>query len=192
MARPKGFDEAAALRAAMEAFRARGYEATSLTDLTRCMGIQKASLYGTYGDKWQLFLSALRRYEEVTLEIMDQALQQPGPVRVAIRDYLSGVVAESRCAAGGGCLFTTATVELAPRDPEIAERSRHYRERMTGVYRQALERGKATGEVGSAVDAETAAAFLTTFQYGLSVTLKTEPDAATVARLIDAALSVLD
>src|SRR6267142_5980690 len=56
MARPRSFDETVALDAAIECFRRRGYEATSVRDLTACMGIGATSLYNSYGDKRALFI----------------------------------------------------------------------------------------------------------------------------------------
>ena len=60
----KSFDSDAALQKAMEAFWARGYEATSMQDLVDCMGLGRGSLYATFGGKRSLFVQALRRYDE--------------------------------------------------------------------------------------------------------------------------------
>ncbi|HUN97092.1 MAG TPA: helix-turn-helix domain-containing protein, partial [Bradyrhizobium sp.] len=62
MARPREFDEAVALEAAVECFWRRGYVATSVRDLAEKMGISAPSLYNTYGDKHELFVQALERY----------------------------------------------------------------------------------------------------------------------------------
>lgn len=51
MARTREFDEAKVLEAAMQLFWEKGYEATSLSDLTARMGIQRPSIYSTFGDK---------------------------------------------------------------------------------------------------------------------------------------------
>jgi len=61
MARPREFDLNEALQAAMLLFWERGYEATSIDDLLQQMGINRASLYGTLGQKRELFLKALRQ-----------------------------------------------------------------------------------------------------------------------------------
>ena len=61
MARPKEFDVDDALQQALELFWRKGYEATSVQDLVAAMGIQKASLYGTFGDKHSLYMKALQR-----------------------------------------------------------------------------------------------------------------------------------
>src|ERR1700740_2742972 len=62
MARPRKFDEATALDAAIECFWRRGYEATSLRDLTVSMGLTAPSLYNAFGDEEELFALALERY----------------------------------------------------------------------------------------------------------------------------------
>ena len=62
MARPKEFDPETAAQEAMEAFWERGYAATSVNDLLEEMGLNRGSLYGTFGDKKQLFLAALEKY----------------------------------------------------------------------------------------------------------------------------------
>ena len=58
MPRPREFDETAALEAAIECFWRRGYEATSLRDLTASMGLTAPSLYNAFGDKEELFARA--------------------------------------------------------------------------------------------------------------------------------------
>ncbi len=62
MARPKAFDTEQALEAAIGVFRERGFEGSSADMLVRAMGIGRQSLYDTFGDKWQLYCTAVRSY----------------------------------------------------------------------------------------------------------------------------------
>ena len=66
MARPREFDEAAVLDAAIQQFWLRGYEATSVRDLADEMGIAGASLYNAFGSKRMLFERSLNRYLDQT------------------------------------------------------------------------------------------------------------------------------
>ena len=65
MARHKEFDRDEALQRAMEVFWSRGYEAASVGELVKQMGINRQSLYDTFGDKHALYLQALDRYRVV-------------------------------------------------------------------------------------------------------------------------------
>src|SRR5271155_3784150 len=62
MGRPREFNEAEALQAAIECFWQHGCEATSVRDLADKMGISAPSIYNTYGGKHALFAQALDRY----------------------------------------------------------------------------------------------------------------------------------
>jgi TetR/AcrR family transcriptional repressor of nem operon len=79
MARTKEFDPEAALRAALELFWRRGYEATSMSDLVEHLGIGRASIYATFGNKHDLYLKALESYDRSGLTPMVRELSQPGP-----------------------------------------------------------------------------------------------------------------
>ncbi len=75
MVRPREFDEQMALIAAMNVFWEKGYEATSISDLTSRIGIQRPSLYAAFGDKRQLFPTALQRYSQLSLAYIQTKLQ---------------------------------------------------------------------------------------------------------------------
>ena len=115
--RPREFDEGAVLEAAMEAFWQKGYEATSLADLCECTGLHKGSLYQAFGDKHQLFMSALQHYVDKEFdEVAAVAFQSDSPlanVRAAVDKICEDAGQEK------GCLMINSMVELAPHDPEV-------------------------------------------------------------------------
>ena len=77
MGRPRAFSEAEALDAAMRVFWEKGYEGTTLDDLTRAMSINRSSLYATFGDKETLFRHVIRRYSSGPMASLWDALKQP-------------------------------------------------------------------------------------------------------------------
>src|SRR3954464_11387329 len=95
MARPKEFDREEALNRAMEVFWSRGYEAASVGELVKRMGINRQSLYDTFGDKHSLYLQALDRYREVEGAKLFELLERPGPVKRALRHLFRSVVERS-------------------------------------------------------------------------------------------------
>ena len=94
MGRPKEFDPDVALSAAMERFWEGGFEATSLSDITASTGVQKASLYATYGDKRQLFLTALSRYQAEGLARLQATFAAHATARDAFEAVFAGIIAE--------------------------------------------------------------------------------------------------
>lgn len=88
MARPREFDEDKALDAAMHVFWEKGFEAASLSDLTARMGIQRPSIYATFGDKKGLFEAALRKYTSSHAAHVRLSLQKHASVREAFRTFL--------------------------------------------------------------------------------------------------------
>src|SRR5258707_1418300 len=95
MARPREFDEAAVLDAAIQQFWLRGYEATSVRDLADEMGIAGASLYNAFGDKRTLYERSLNRYLDQTFRERIRRLEHSLPPRDAIVAFLQEIIKRS-------------------------------------------------------------------------------------------------
>ena len=95
MARPREFDDATALDAAMNCFWSNGYEATSVRDLAARMGITGTSLYNAYGDKRSLFRQVLQRYAERSTRERIARLESTLPPKQAVRAFLGEIVERS-------------------------------------------------------------------------------------------------
>ena len=88
MARPKEFEHDVVLDRAMRVFWSRGYEAASIRHLVGRMGIQRGSLYDTFGDKRALFFAAIDRYDRVVTARLLATLDEPTSGLDAIRRVL--------------------------------------------------------------------------------------------------------
>jgi TetR/AcrR family transcriptional regulator, transcriptional repressor for nem operon len=156
MARPKEFDQAAALDAAINVFREHGFEGSSAGMLVGAMGIGRQSLYDTFGDKWQLYLEAVRRYAERESAAHLQALKDAPSAPAALEAVVMRVVH----AAGEACLGVSSVCEFGRSQPELAlihdAAARLIR---TGIAAR-VEQAQAEGSVRREQDAGAAADFL--------------------------------
>ncbi|MBO2451823.1 TetR/AcrR family transcriptional regulator [Actinomadura barringtoniae] len=183
MARTKEFDPDAALERALELFWERGYEATSMADLVEHLGIARASIYGTFGGKHELYLKALERYLQVKDPAIVQALSQPGRVLPAVRALIERYAEES-ITTDHGCMVVNTAVELAARDPAAARAVETSWTTLETSLTSALTRAQAQGELAPDKDPRALARLLMTLFQGMRVMGRagTEP-----ARLRDAA-----
>ncbi|MDX1606918.1 MAG: helix-turn-helix domain-containing protein, partial [Candidatus Competibacterales bacterium] len=120
MARTKAFDRTEVLERAMTLFWRQGYEATSIQDLVAHTGVNRASLYATYGDKRTLFGAALAHYRDVVSARRMRQLTEPGAGKAAIRRFFRELI-EYSLGEGHplGCLLANSAIELAPHDPAL-------------------------------------------------------------------------
>jgi TetR/AcrR family transcriptional regulator, transcriptional repressor for nem operon len=125
MARPRQFDEEKILAAVRDEFWKNGYTATSLDDLMRATGLGKGSIYAAFGDKRQLFLTALKVYADATLTNVRVALSSDRPAIERLRMLFE----RSDCAPRGngcyrGCFLANSTTELASIDKDVTALAR--------------------------------------------------------------------
>ena len=95
MARSKAFNEEIVLDKAVEVFWAKGYEAASIQDLVDAMGIQRGSMYATFGGKHQLFLTALDRYGDVVVKKLLEILESKSSALESVEQFFSQLVEHS-------------------------------------------------------------------------------------------------
>jgi len=192
MARTKCFNRDEALEKAMQAFWAKGYEATSVQDLVDCMGINRGSLYDTFGDKHQLFLEALDQYGTGAL-LRTDVLSHEGDAREILSKFMyvfmqKQVMDPKR----RGCFMTNAAVELCSRDDECAERVRVFFEDMEDALKELISRGQRDGTFKTKRDAASLAAFFVGVMQGMRVVGKVNPNEKVLGPMVDVALTVLD
>ena len=193
MARHKEFDRDEALQKAMEVFWARGYEAASIHDLVEHMGINRQSLYDTFGDKHTLFLAALDRYHEVESRKLFELLERPGSVKKALRQLFAGVVEGALCdRERRGCFMNNAMSELAGRCEATAEKTCRNMEAIEGAFYRALLRGKKDGELTGVREPRAVARYLYSSFQGLALMAKAKRDRKSLEDVVRITLSVLD
>ncbi|MFE1074994.1 TetR/AcrR family transcriptional regulator [Streptomyces sp. NPDC058783] len=192
MARTREFDTEAAVSRAMELFWTRGYEATSVRDLTQHLGIGQGSLYAAFGDKDGLYRAALEHYRTTLAAAALRSLEEGADVRAAIRTLLTERIRIALENDGRGCLAVNAVCERLPQDAATRRTVREMQEASRGVLVEVLRSAMERGEIAARHDPDTVAAFLITFLNGLLVSSKITPDARSLEPLAELALTVLD
>ncbi|CAM5305429.1 TetR family transcriptional regulator [Streptomyces avidinii] len=194
MARTKEFDPDAALQSALELFWQRGYEATSMADLVGRLGIGRASIYATFGNKHDLYLKALDRYGENRDSLLLGELSQPGPALPAVRAVVRRFALEAGSGEQrlNGCFVTNTAAELGAHDAEAARRVEASWNHIETLFRSALVRAQAQGELPADRDPRTLARMLLVLMQGLRVVGKASGDPHLVRDAAEQALALLD
>lgn len=193
MVRQREFDTDKALEAAMQTFWDKGFEATSLSDLTTAMGIQRPSLYAAFGDKKELFETALRRYTTLHAAQVRSRLQHTSSVKEAFRALFEHIGAEGDVTdPRHGCFCINTMVELAPHDPKLAVLTREHQMYLAAIFKETIERGQETGELSDDLDAIALSKSLVVSMIGLTVMMKSEPDRSFVQQSMMVTLSLLE
>lgn len=167
--RPREFCTDAALATALRLFWSKGYEGTSLSDLTEAMGITRPSLYAAFGNKEQLFRQALDLYERDKLAYVGKALEQP-TARAVARTLLEGALATvSGEREPHGCLgvitSTACGAEAECIREEVLKRGRIVQEAMVERMQRAIDEGDFHGPA----NAEAITKYLSAVLQGMSV-----------------------
>jgi TetR/AcrR family transcriptional repressor of nem operon len=129
----------------MEAFWRKGYEATSLVDLTECTCLNKASLYRVFGDKHQLFMAALKNYADMEFREVRAVIRESATPLENIRAVVDKITTDF--AHEKGCMMTNSLVELGPHDTEVAQMLRGFAEQRIAALTGMIDQARAAGEI---------------------------------------------
>ena len=194
MVRPREFNAEDALERAMQLFWAKGYEATSLSDLTAAMGLSKSSLYDTFGSKHELFLAAMDRYNETVAArraagVIDGAKDSRAGIAAVFAAFLDEMVGQGE---KRGCFVNNSAVELAPHDAAVAARVAAGLAHLEESFHGAVRQGQEAGDIAERHDARALARYLTASLNGLVVLAKANPERAALEEVVGVVLAALD
>ena len=146
LGRPRAFDPDTALEAALRVFWTKGYEGAALSDLTAAMGINRPSIYATFGNKEALFRKALDRYNAQMTCYTAEALKEPTARAVAER--LMGGAADllSRPGNPKGCLMVQGALACGEEADPIRKELIARRATGEAALRERFERAKIEGD----------------------------------------------
>lgn len=183
----KQFDKQAALDRALDAFWSRGYEATSMQDLVNCMGVNRGSLYATFGDKRALFLASLRAYDQGRQQML-AGFEARYPPREAIRQVFLAFTGNVADSGNRGCFLTNTALELAAHDDEIRTFVAAAQADVENFFARMIKRGKTDGSIASDLKTGETARGLLASLLGVLVLIRSRPEPTLLKTIVDDAM----
>lgn len=180
MGRPRKFDMEAALDSAVDVFYAKGYEATTVDDLTAAMGVNRPSLYATFGNKETLFLQVLNRYRDRYVPQVQEVLASKKNARQAMETFLHLTaqwhVQHSQMM---GCLIANSSPDCRMDQPNIYEHIQKLHTQNEEMFFQRLQQAIDDGELPQGADIRGLAQFFNGVIQGMAVLARGQhnPDA---------------
>ncbi len=192
MARVREFDPEQAIEGATQVFWRNGFADTSLEDIVSETGVSRYGLYGTFGNKKELLVAALRHYEQSMSDMLWGDLRKPDAGKQEILEFWHSIRRhaedEGFC---NGCLIVNVAAEVAPHEPEIAAEVQRIDDDHAAVFAAAIRNGQKSGEISLKIDADGAGRMLVALSHGLALMVRAGVKPTELGGAIEAGLSIL-
>jgi AcrR family transcriptional regulator len=167
--RPREFDYDKALDQAMRVFWQKGYEGTSMPDLTEAMGINRPSIYAAFGNKEELFKKALERYSQNSMNTFREKLSAP-KLRDAVGALLCAAASSFCCdETPKGCMSVTSALVGSDDAENACNITSSHREGIVKLLQERFEKGISDGELAPGTDTRALARLISAVLNGMSV-----------------------
>lgn len=161
MARNKEFDPIEKLEVARNLFWQKGYNATSMQDLVDTMGLNRGSIYDTYGDKHSLYLQCLTNYVGQNKSVYgDKSCQCSSPLNT-IGNIINKVIDAGLKSGMGSCMAVKSTQEMAGCDKDVKKIIKDNSTQVSAMFKELVQKAQAAKEVRADLDAGLVADFIT-------------------------------
>ncbi len=179
MARTREFDIDEVLNKAMRLFWSKGYEATSMVELEQTLGINKFSIYNTFGNKQGLYLASLNHYEDnITNQLIRLLTENESGLEAIEKSllFLENTIARQ---PGIGCFLLNSGSELGPLDAKVSAKVQNMERKVEDAYYHALTVAQQKGEISNNLNLQDFARFLLSLNHGLITVAKLEQNMRT-------------
>lgn len=192
MGRPRGFDEEAALEAAMRVFWEKSYEGASVADLTEAMGINRSSIYAAFGDKESIFHRVMERYREARMTYIRQALAQP-----SLRDVVARLIhgtAEflSTPRNPRGCLLIQGALACGTDAESVKQAMIDWRKSGEAALKKRLQQAQSEGQLPAGIQPGDFARYVSSIMAGLGIQAANGATRAQLRRVAEVALRCIE
>ncbi|MEM7585186.1 MAG: TetR/AcrR family transcriptional regulator [Acidobacteriota bacterium] len=188
----KNFEIDDALESAMQVFWAKGYDATSIADLTDATGVQRQSLYNAIGDKRSLFIRCLLKYDTEQRQAKLASLESRGTPVEAIRDLFTSIVEDSSCSESNrGCFLVNTALALQGHDEEVRVLVTSALEDFRSFFKRLVQHAKVRGDVASDLDADATASGLMAAFVGMQAMARGAVEQAVLSQMAEQSMRLV-
>lgn len=192
MPRVKLFDENEVLTKAMNLFWKQGYGATSVQDLVSHLGINRASIYDTFGDKDKLFKKSFELYRKQNSEGLIKFFESRPNVKIGFFELFDNAIQEAvNDKDRKGCFVVNTTTELTPNDESLFQVLEINKQTFINIFFEYLKKGKGSGQLKTSQNLKSLATLFYTLYNGIRVVSKNRPNKKELTDSINVALSLL-
>ncbi|MEN8131083.1 MAG: TetR/AcrR family transcriptional regulator [Pseudomonadota bacterium] len=193
MARTKLFDERQALVSAMLVFWEKGYEGTSIQDLEAAMGLNRTSIYNTFGNKRELFDQVMSCYKESVMSVLFTSMDSASNIKEGIRRLLNGALdIHFNEDNPGGCLIVLSVLECGQHDKQSQASLQQPIQDLKKSLQARLTKAKRAGELSIDLDTGSTANTIATTMAGMMVMGKANFTRVALKKTINQVVSLLD
>ncbi|KIC93975.1 TetR/AcrR family transcriptional regulator [Flavihumibacter solisilvae] len=186
------FDEETALQKAKELFWRKGYNGTSMDELTKAMGLSRSSIYNTFGDKQSLFIQSLNHYKKSQHDkLMQSLVKYDSPLKKLQAIFRVSIDELIKDTDRKGCLIVNTTTELANLENNISVFAKGNLEDHEKFLQDLVKKGQQSGEINKSIPSLALARHLFNSLIGLKVMAQTTGDKKTLDDIAKVSLSVL-
>lgn len=192
MPRLREFDPQTVLAEATQIFWRNGYADTSMEDIVSETGVSRYGLYGTFGNKKELLVAAIRHYEQTMGQLLMSGLQQSDAGLSEIIDYWRTIGEHAKdenfCA---GCLFVNVSAEVAPHDEDVSAEMQRIDKDHQALFARAIRNGQSNGDIPNEVDSNASGLMMVGLTRGLALMVRAGTNSEALWPAVDAALATL-
>ncbi|QDS94498.1 HTH-type transcriptional repressor ComR [Roseimaritima multifibrata] len=166
----KSFEESDVVEQAMRVFWQKGYNATSISDITAATGIKRGSLYNAFNGKEDLFLRSLMKYDQEHRKILLDQVDAIDDPREAIASLFDGIVDDSLSDLDKkGCLLVNTSLDYSLADEDVQKVVADAFQELTRFFEKQIKRGQQRGDIPSTLSARSTARTLLSLLIGIRV-----------------------
>jgi len=185
------FDKDEVIRKVTDLFWEKGYNGTSMQDLVDVTGLNRSSIYNTFGDKFQLFAESLKFYRSFQNDLLGKVRSTAKSPKAAIEMLFNGVWEQMNNAPEKGCYLSNCATELSNTDPRIFDFLSKNKQTMVDGFQSLIEDAQKLNEIDKDKNAEILANYLFSSLQGLRVTSMIDRDKGHIKGITDQILQAL-